>query len=190
MKMEGWQRWMQWEDTDLLWFPTSPNIPSVDAIRGAAMLGWIGELSLFSVGIGTNLPFQYFGTPEITQDFFDTFGYFDLNGTKIVQTDFMPVYGKFSNQHCKGFLLRFEKDNNFTPYSNGIELIITLRKLYPEFFNPSLVDYSKKQMFLKATGSSNLFDLIFGNGSDSDIRKAASKGVIDFLNLRKHYLLY
>jgi len=32
IKMNGWQRWMQWEDTGLIWIPTSPNIPSVDAI--------------------------------------------------------------------------------------------------------------------------------------------------------------
>lgn len=190
VKMQGWQRWMQWEDTDLMWFPTSPNIPSVDAIRGAAMIGWIGELSLFSVGIGTNLPFQYFGTPDLTQDFFNTFCNFDLNGTKVVQADFMPVFGKFANQHCKGFLLRFEKNNNFTPYSNGIELILSLKNLYPELFNSAFVDYSKKQMFQKATGSSSLFDLIFGNGSNDEIRKAAQDGLIEFINMRKHYLLY
>jgi uncharacterized protein YbbC (DUF1343 family) len=190
VKMQGWQRWMQWEDTGLMWFPTSPNIPSVDAIRGAAMIGWIGELSLFSVGIGTNLPFQYFGTPDLTQDFFDSFGNFDLNGTKVIQADFMPVYGKHANQHCKGFLLKFEKTNIFTPFSNGIDLVITLRNLYPNLFNASVVDYSKKQMFQKATGSSQLFDLIFNNGSDTEIRKAASKGIIEFMNMRKHYLLY
>jgi len=100
------------------------------------------------------------------------------------------LYGKYANQHCKGFLLRFEMNNNFTPYTNGIELLITLRKLYPYFFNATNVDYSKKQMFQKATGSGKLFDLIFNKGSEGDIRKATNNGVLEFLNLRKKYLLY
>ncbi|OGU61238.1 MAG: hypothetical protein A2X64_06665 [Ignavibacteria bacterium GWF2_33_9] len=190
IKMDGWERWMQWEDTGLMWIPTSPNIPSVDAIRGAAMLGWIGELSLFSVGIGTNLPFQYFGTPDINSNFYSILDNFELNGSQIIQTDFMPVYGKYANQHCKGFLLRFEKNNNFTPFSNGIELIITLRNLYPKLFIEKNIELSKKQMFKKATGTSKLYDLIFEGGSDDSIRKAAYNGVMDFFKLRKKYLLY
>lgn len=190
IKMNGWQRWMQWEDTNLDWFPTSPNIPSVDAIRGAAMIGWIGELSLFSVGIGTNLPFQYFGSPQITGDFFETFEDFEWNGTKLIQTEFMPTYGKSSNQVCKGFLLKFERNNNFTPFTNGIELLITLRHLLPNFFNSPQIEYSKKQMFEKATGTSKILELIFGNGKDEEIRNSANKGLLDFVNLRKKYLLY
>lgn len=188
--MNGWQRWMQWEDTNLDWFPTSPNIPSVDAIRGAAMIGWIGELSLFSVGIGTNLPFQYFGSPQITGDFFETFEDFEWNGTKLIQTEFMPTYGKSSNQVCKGFLLKFEKNNNFTPYTNGIELLITLRHLLPNFFNSPQIEYSKKQMFEKATGTSKILELLFSGGKDEEIRNSANRGLLDFLNLRKKYLLY
>lgn len=190
IKMNGWQRWMQWEDTNLDWFPTSPNIPSVDAIRGAAMIGWIGELSLFSVGIGTNLPFQYFGSPQITGDFFETFEDFEWNGTKLIQTEFMPTYGKSSNQVCKGFLLKFEKNNNFTPYTNGIELLITLRHLLPNFFNSPQIEYSKKQMFEKATGTSKILELLFSGGKDEEIRNSANRGLLDFLNLRKKYLLY
>ena len=33
IKMTGWERDMCWEDCNLLWFPTSPQIPTPDAIR-------------------------------------------------------------------------------------------------------------------------------------------------------------
>jgi uncharacterized protein YbbC (DUF1343 family) len=190
VKMEGWKRWMQWEDTGLIWFPTSPNIPSVDAVRGAAMIGWIGELSLFSVGIGTNLPFQYFGTPQFDNSFFETFNNFEFNGVKLIQAEFIPQFGKFSNELCKGFLLRFERTNNFTPFSNGIEFLLNLRELYPKIFDSTSINHSKKQMFEKATGTDKIFSLLFSNGSKKEIIKAANEGIIQFIKFREKYLLY
>lgn len=190
VKMEGWKRWMQWEDTGLIWIPTSPNIPSVDAIRGSAMVGWIGELSLFSVGIGTNLPFQYFGTPQFDNSLFETFNNFEFNGVKLIQAEFIPQFGKFSNELCKGFLLRFERTNNFTPYSNGIEFLLNLKNLYPKLFDSSLVNSTKKQMFEKATGTDKIFSLLFGSGSKTEIIKAANDGVIQFIKFRSKYLIY
>lgn len=190
IKMEGWQRWMQWEDTGLIWFPTSPNIPSVDAIRGLAMLGWIGELSLFSIGVGTNLPFQYFGSPELSQSFIEYVQNFELNAATLFQTNFQPNFGKYANQVCTGFFIVYDKDNAFTPFSNGIELLLILRKFHPELFNAEKIDYPKIQMFQKATGTDKLYNLLFKNGSDDEIRQAAIDGINKFLTIRAKYLLY
>lgn len=190
VEMKGWERWMQWEDTGLMWFPTSPHIPSVDAIRGAAMLGWIGELSLFSVGIGTNLPFQFFGFPNFDQNFFGTFTNLEFNGVVLFQAKFTPAYGKFAGQTCDGFLLKFDKNNNFTPFSNGIELLLKIRNYYPNFFVKDKVESNKSLMFQKATGSVELFDMLFNKGSDIQIRQVSTKGLKEFLKLREKYLLY
>lgn len=190
IEMKAWKRWMQWEDTGLMWFPTSPHIPSVDAIRGAAMLGWIGELSIFSVGIGTNLPFQFFGTPDFNEILYRTLGNLEFNGVSLFQAKFAPAYGKFSGQTCNGFLLKFERNNNFTPFSNGLELLLNIRNYYPKMFNKANVDANKALMFQKATGSIELFELLFSNGSDAKIRQVANKGIKEFLKLREKYLLY
>lgn len=190
IEMKGWKRWMQWEDTGLMWFPTSPHIPSVDAIRGAAMLGWIGELSVFSVGIGTNLPFQFFGFPGFSDDFFRTFTNLEFNGVTLFHSKFSPAYGKFAGQSCDGFLLKFERSNNFTPFSNGIELLLKIREYYPKMFDKTMVDANKSLMFQKATGSTELFELFFNKGSGQKIRQASNKGLKEFLKLREKYLLY
>jgi uncharacterized protein YbbC (DUF1343 family) len=134
---------MQWEDTQLPWFPTSPNISSPDAIRGIAMLGWIGELSLFSIGIGTNMPFQYFGSPDFSQSLIEFTSDIEFTATRLFPTQFQPIYGKYANQICNGFFLIFEKDNSFSPFSNGIELLLILRKFYPDLFKSEKIDYNK-----------------------------------------------
>ncbi|HAW07811.1 MAG TPA: hypothetical protein DCW42_01365 [Bacteroidetes bacterium] len=190
IKMDGWQRWMQWEDTGLNWFPTSPNVPTPDAIRGIAMLGWIGELSLCSVGIGTNLPFQFFGSPYFSQAFIEYARNLELNAAQLFPLQFQPSYGKFANQGCNGFLIIFKKDNSYTPYSNGIELLLSLRKFHPDLFDATKIEYSKIQMFQKATGTDIIFNLLFKKGTDEQIRKASIEGIVDFIKIREKYLLY
>jgi uncharacterized protein YbbC (DUF1343 family) len=190
IKMDGWQRWMQWEDTGLNWFPTSPNVPTPDAIRGIAMLGWIGELSLYSVGIGTNLPFQFFGSPYFSQAFIEYTTNLELNAAQLFPLQFQPSYGKFANQGCNGFLIIFKKDNSYTPYSNGIELLLSLRKFHPDLFDATKIEYSKIQMFQKATGTDIIFNLLFKKGTDEQIRKASIEGIVDFIKIREKYLLY
>jgi len=88
------------------------------------------------------------------------------------------------------FLLKFDRNNNFTPFSNGIELLIKIRSYYPNFFEKDKVESNKALMFQKATGSTELFDLLFNKGSDEQIRRASTKGLKEFLKLREKYLLY
>ncbi|HRS01098.1 MAG TPA: DUF1343 domain-containing protein, partial [Bacteroidota bacterium] len=190
IKMQGWDRWMQWEDTRLPWFPTSPNISSPDAIRGISMLGWIGELSLFSVGIGTNMPFQYFGSPDFSQSLLEFTSDLEFTATRLFPTQFQPTYGKYASQICNGFFLIFEKDNSFSPFTNGIELLLIVRKFYPDLFKSEKIDYNKIQMFEKATGTDKIFNLLFNNGSDEEIRQASIDGINKFLTIRQKYLLY
>lgn len=57
--MKGWQRQMVWPDTGLDWFPTSPNIPTLDSVAGYPMTGLGAQLGKFRHGIGTKHPFRF-----------------------------------------------------------------------------------------------------------------------------------
>ena len=194
IKMTGWERDMCWEDCNLLWFPTSPQIPTPDAIRGAAMLGIFGELSLFSIGIGTSLPFQYLGTPELQVEYiYNEIKLNDLNGILIQYSNFKPFYGKFSNKNCKGFIFKFLKEktkNNYKPFTAGVKIMLAVKRIHPELFRPEIVEDSKKLMFQKVTGSKELFNKIFGDYTEEEVITNINKGVDDFLTLREKYLIY
>jgi uncharacterized protein YbbC (DUF1343 family) len=114
----------------------------------------------------------------------------ELNATRLFPLQFQPNYGKYANQICNGFFMIFNKDNSFTPYSNGIELLLILRKFHPELFNVEKIDYPKIQMFQKATGTDKLFKLLFNRGSDEEIRSVSTEGIMQFLTIRQKYLLY
>ncbi len=63
--MQGWQRRQLWPQTGLKWIPTSPNIPSFDAVVGYAMTGLGGQIGGFRHGVGTPYPFRLLTHPEI-----------------------------------------------------------------------------------------------------------------------------
>lgn len=64
--MHGWTRSMRWPETGLTWIPTSPNIPSFEAVVGYAMAGLGAQLGGFRHGIGTPHPFRLLTHPAIT----------------------------------------------------------------------------------------------------------------------------
>ena len=49
---------MTWPDTGLVWTPTSPNIPTYEAVVGYAMTGLGAQLGGFRHGVGGNFPFR------------------------------------------------------------------------------------------------------------------------------------
>ena len=57
VRMEGWTRDMSWDDTGLMWVPTSPHIPTPEAAYLYPATGILGELGCLSTGIGYTLPF-------------------------------------------------------------------------------------------------------------------------------------
>lgn len=57
--MLGWKRNMTWPETGLAWTPTSPNIPTLDAVAGYPMTGLGAQMGRFKHGIGTKHPFRF-----------------------------------------------------------------------------------------------------------------------------------
>ncbi|MFW5701932.1 MAG: DUF1343 domain-containing protein [Bacteroidota bacterium] len=191
IRMQGWQRWMAWEDTDLMWLPTSPHIPTPDAVRGAAMLGIFGELGIISIGIGTTSPFQYIGSPQFDIEAVDRALLIeDFFGVKLIESRFRPFYGMYSGSDCTGWLLRFPLSNHFRPYTTGIRLMLGIRKVHPELFNGAKISDRGKEMFRKVTGTDAILDGFLNRRSDEDILRAARKGLNEFLDIRAKYLLY
>jgi uncharacterized protein YbbC (DUF1343 family) len=193
VKADGWQRWMTWEDTDFQWIPTSPHVPSVDAARGLAVLGFIGELNILNIGVGYTLPFQYIGAPTLnTELLLDALRRVNLPDITLVPTRYRPFYGKFSGMDCNGVLLSFFPDaTRFKPFTAGLDIFLALRVVQPDLLNTKSVTENGRSMFIKVTGSDRLFDLLFvKRATDEEIRRMANKGVKEFAEMRKKYLLY
>jgi uncharacterized protein YbbC (DUF1343 family) len=190
IKMSGWQRWMAWEDTGLMWFPTSPHIPTPDAVRGIACLGIYGEIGLMSIGIGSTSPFQYLGNPSFNpKAVLRILEKENLQGLHLSQSRFQPFYGMYSNRSIEAILLRFTPNQDFRPYTWGLKLILAVREVHPDLFK-SETKRAGIDMFHKVTGTKDLYNALFNNLPDDLVLKIANRGVEDFMYLRSKYLLY
>jgi uncharacterized protein YbbC (DUF1343 family) len=193
VRAEGWQRWMTWEDTDFTWIPTSPHIPTVESVRGMAITGMYGELSLFNIGVGYVLPFQMIGMPTLNvQLLMEGVRKQNLAGITIIPTRYRPFYGKFANTDCNGALFAFSPDAlRFKPFSAGLDIVLALRALHPELFQAKSISEAQKTMFAKVCGTDKIFEALFIKKTpDEEIRRLAQRGVKEFSDMRKKYLLY
>jgi uncharacterized protein YbbC (DUF1343 family) len=192
LKMKHWKRSMKWEDTGLSFVPTSPNIPNVAAIRGAAITGPIGEIGSSGIGIGTTFPFQYCASPDIDPPVFLSYVKDNLllNGVRMGIGVYRIPTGKYPNKDCKGIMLFTEGMPDDKPFTAGIELLLALRHFFPEQFTPQFVKDEPKSMFRKIMSNDALVNALLQNESDDEVRSALLKGRSEFEEKREKYLLY
>ena len=192
LKMKHWKRSMKWEDTGLSFVPTSPNIPNIAAIRGAAITGPIGEIGSSGIGIGTTFPFQYCASPDIDPPVFLSYVKDNLllYGVRSGVGVYRIPTGKYPNKDCKGIMLFTDGMPDDKPFSAGIELLLALRHFYPEQFTPQFVKDEPKSMFRKIMSNDALVNALLQNESDDEVRSALLKGRLEYEENREKYLLY
>lgn len=184
--MEGWERWMAWEDTGLMWIPTSPHVPTANSVRGIATLGTIGELGVISIGIGTTSPFGYIGSPYLRFENMKV----DYEGIYLQHTYYRPFYGMYSGKDVEGFYLKFNLSNHLKPYTTGLLILRELVKNNPTMLAENNLKKESKDMFNKVTGTDKILNAIQSNLPEEMLVNLANEGLIEFLNVRKKYLLY
>ena len=147
----------------------SPNLPNDQAINLYASL-CLFEGTNVSVGRGTEKQFQIYGSPFLPKSEFS----------------FTPIPNFGAKDPLYKNLLCYGEDLTKAPKVNKLELKWII-KAYNEtsdktkFFNP---------FFTKLAGTKKLQQQIEAGTSDDDIRKSWEKGLKDFKELRKKYLIY
>lgn len=180
-------RAMSWEQTGRSWFPTSPNIPSVASARGYALTGLLGELGVYSIGIGTTSPFSMIGSPSFMADSAVT-NILASQGITAATYRFKPSGGKYSGSLCQGWYLL--PTQSWKPYRAATTLLWWARSKHPEAFPDTLQKTRGGIMFHKACGSGSLVRGLVAGDSLRDLLKAAEFGIEGFLQKRTAYLLY
>ena len=189
--MEGWKRWMRWQDTGLTWTPTSPNIPESDTPLFYATTGILGELPLVSIGVGYTLPFKIFGAPWIDPDRISK----KLNSMKLPGVFFQPFYftpryHHFKDTFCGGSRIIITDENSFRPVETGYHVIGTLISMYPDNFDLSKISGYAEGMFNQANGTDLVLKMFREGKPAEEIVHGYQQGLESFMEQRKKYLLY
>lgn len=134
LPMQGWQRAMWFDETELPWVLPSPNMPTLETAivyPGMCLL----EATNISEGRGTTRPFEIFGAAFIdAEELCAELNASGLPGVYFRETYFQPTFHKFAGQLCGGAQIHLLDRAAFQPFATAVTIIRLIREMYPDEF--------------------------------------------------------
>ncbi|UCD19860.1 MAG: DUF1343 domain-containing protein [candidate division WOR-3 bacterium] len=193
VKLQGWRRDTYFDENRLEWTVPSPNMPHFTTALvypGMCLL----EGTNVSEGRGTTRPFETFGAPWIDPGrLVRELDRRSIRGIGLRPTWFVPTFHKFRGELCGGAQICVTNRHRFDPLICGLEIVHTIRQLYPKRFSwrQPPYEFEKKRM---------PFDILLGNSwvrqeieEGTSIEKISRRWMTElreFRTMRKKYLLY
>ena len=133
-QVQGWQRPMWADDTDLPWVMPSPNIPTLETAVVYPGTCFIEGTNL-SEGRGTTKPFELFGAPWISgRKLAAHLNALELPGCRFRPVFFEPTFSKHAGKVCQGVQIHVIDREMFQSVASGVHILKIIHKLYPHDF--------------------------------------------------------
>ena len=134
LRLENWHRAHYIDETGLPWVMPSPNMPTPETAvvyPGMCLL----EGTNLSEGRGTTRPFELFGAPwidgeKLTRELQSR----GLPGVYFREAAFEPGFQKYAGLICRGAQMHVTDRQVFRPLRTALEILRTIRDLYPQDF--------------------------------------------------------
>jgi uncharacterized protein YbbC (DUF1343 family)/CubicO group peptidase (beta-lactamase class C family) len=182
IKMEGWRRFMWFDETNLTWVNPSPNMRSLTEATLYPGVGLL-ETTNVSVGRGTDTPFEIVGAPWIQGDkLADYLNQRAILGVRFVPLRFTPKASVFKDQQCGGVNIIITDRAAFRPVFAGIEMALALRKLYPNDW--------KVDSYLRLLVNSDTLERVKRGETAKEIVASWNTSLQEFRRARAGILLY
>ncbi|MCX7833478.1 MAG: DUF1343 domain-containing protein [Ignavibacteria bacterium] len=190
MKMQDYNRNIDYENLNFIWINPSPNIRSLESARLYPALCFL-EGTNFSEGRGTEYPFTLFGAPFCDNDILlNELNKYNLPGVNFEKVEFIPTkdkYGstpKYSNEKCLGIKINLKNFRQFEPMETAVAILLTLKNTQKDFkwINNNFID--------KLAGSDKLRIMIDNHENYLTILNSWKNEVENFKNVISKFLLY
>jgi len=193
VKMDYWEREDFYDETDAPWVMPSPNMPTVDtSVVFPATVYFEG--TQISEGRGTTRPFEIVGAPYIdSKEYAEALTSLKLPGVIFRPIEFLPTFQKHAGNGCGGVFLHVTDRSTFEPVLTGLAMIKTAFDLYPEEFLWKNTPYEyvfDRNPFDVIAGTTRIREMFEQKASWEDLKAFCRKGVAEFSEMRKKYLLY
>jgi uncharacterized protein YbbC (DUF1343 family)/CubicO group peptidase (beta-lactamase class C family) len=182
IKVDGWQRGMWLDETNLTWINPSPNMRSLTEATLYPGIGLL-ETTNLSVGRGTDTPFEVIGAPWI--DGRQLAAYLNsrrIAGVRFVPVRFTPRSSVFKDEECAGVNVIVTDRARFRPVTNGLEIAVALRKLYPTQW--------KVDAYLRLLVNADTLESLKRGDSTEQITRSWTAKLEQFRKERGRFLLY
>jgi uncharacterized protein YbbC (DUF1343 family) len=185
VKMKGWRRSMDFDDTGLPFVLPSPNMPTVSTTFVYPATGLIEGTNL-SEGRGTTRPFELIGAPFINStNLAAELNSLNLPGVKFRAASFTPTSSKHAGKLSHGVEIYVTDRADFDAVTTGLYIIKTIHDMYPDDF-----EFLSNNFFDKLIGNDRVRTMILEGASVEEIMKRYKKELYEFKKVRKEYLIY
>ena len=125
---------MVYDETGLPFVPSSPNLPTLDAMLlypGTCLV----EGANLSEARGTTKPFEYFGAPWIDAEALaDDLNGLGLQGLRFRPVYFTPTFSKHAGEVCCGAQIYMTDRESCQPVAAMLRVLQAVKRRYPENF--------------------------------------------------------
>ncbi len=182
-------RGQTWDETDLPWTRTSPNIPRPSSPFFYAATGLLGEVSGLSIGIGTPHPFELAGAPGLdAHAFAQILNARGLAGWSFRAVSWVPSKGAYARKRCNGVQITLTDPRVAQPTRLNFEIYAAARRIAPRlrFFNSA----KRNAMFDKVCGTSQIRRLMQSGQSADAVWSVWNRGAAPFEKGSARFRLY
>ncbi len=181
--MRGWQRGDWFDSTSLLWVDPSPNMRSLNAALLYPGVGMLEAAKNYSVGRGTDAPFEQIGAAFIDGPKLAAY----LNGRRVPGVRFYPTRFQPNASNLKGQLIQgvrfvITDRESFGATRLGLEIAGAIHKLFP-----GKLDFQINKGLI---GNPATIRMILAGEDPRVIQDQQAGELADFVARRGKYLIY
>ena len=191
VEMENWKRGLWFDETNLRWIKTSPNLPVLETAvvyPGTCFF----EGTNISEGRGTEKPFEFIGAPYANADSVAALlNKQNLKGVQFEAIEFTPeklpqnAYApKYTGEKCKGVYVNVVNRDTFEPVKTGVNLLWAFQKVSPD-------EFEWREKTIDRLAATPDLRTMLNNGKTPDEIAASWKNDLEhFISVRDNYLIY
>jgi uncharacterized protein YbbC (DUF1343 family) len=191
VKMKGWKRKMNFEATGLPWVISSPHIPHAATAYHYPISGILGELYVYSIGVGYTLPFEVFATPWIdAEKLTDNLNALKLPGVQFRPIHFKPYYSVAQGQFLHGIQTYITDADKAQLSLIQFYVLQECHQLNPDKNVFELCEKSRLNMFDKVCGTNRIRETFSQTFTVASIENIWNEDVDSFKKYAKKYFIY
>jgi uncharacterized protein YbbC (DUF1343 family)/CubicO group peptidase (beta-lactamase class C family) len=183
VKMENWRRSDWFDSTSLTWIHPSPNMRSLNAATLYPGLALIEASKNYSVGRGTDAPFEQIGADWIRgAELAQYLNGRSIPGVRVYPARFTPADSAFKGKSIEGVRFVITDREGLNSIHLGLEVAHALQRLYP-----AKIDFEQSKSLI---GNRKVIDALKAGEEPAAILRLMEGGIAAYEARRKPFLLY
>jgi len=191
IKMENWKRETLCMDMKMEWVPPSPHIPTPATPFYVVSTGILGELGVFSNGVGYTNPFHTIAAPWIDENEITVrMNELNLPGVVFRPVSYKPYYGPYEGKDVHGVKIHFLDRKKVNLISLQFYFLEIHQHIYPNKNPFQIASENQINMFDKALGTDEIRKIFSRRFKANDLNGLFFKDVNKFRESARKYYLY